>query len=70
MRSGVAVPAPGSDVLRAAASTVLCPFWTMDWALREDGRHMLLEAGDGGVSGIPEHVDPAPVLHAVLALAP
>lgn len=62
------LPVPGSELLLTAASTVPCPFWTMDWALHEDGRHMILEAGDGGVSAVPNHVDPASILRAALKL--
>lgn len=57
--------APEQALLRDAAARVGCAFWTMDWAVREAGGHLLLEAGDGGVSGIPEHIDPAPILRAL-----
>ena len=30
----------------------------MDWSAREEGGFLLLEVGDGGVSGLPEHLDP------------
>lgn len=57
--------APVEELLREAAKQVACPFWTMDWAMRKAGGHLLLEAGDGGVSGIPEHVNPTPILYAL-----
>ncbi len=63
---GDALPPPPAALLHAAANAVDSPFWTMDWALQVEGGHLLLEAGDGGVSGIPEHVDPAPILRALL----
>jgi len=33
-------------------------FMTMDVALREDGEWSIIEVGDGGVSGLPETLDP------------
>lgn len=33
-------------------------FMTMDVALREDGEWAIIEVGDGGVSGLPETLDP------------
>ena len=34
------------------------PFITIDVARRADGRWMMVEAGDAGVSGLPATVDP------------
>ncbi len=63
--TGDALPPSPAALLRAAAGAVDSPFWTMDWALQAEGGHLLLEAGDGGVSGIPDHADPAPILRAL-----
>ncbi len=63
---GDALPPPLAALLRAAAGAVNSPFWTMDRVLQAESGHLLLEAGNGGVSGIPDHADPAPILHALL----
>lgn len=63
---GVVVEPPGS-MLAEAASRIRTCWATMDWALCDDGRPLLLEVGYGGVSGIPGDVDMSPMLDAVAA---
>lgn len=44
---------PPSDWMRDVASRVRSRFFTMDVALREDGRWTVIELGDGQVAGLP-----------------
>lgn len=45
---------PPSDWMRHVASRVRSRFFTMDVALREDGRWTVIELGDGQVAGLPD----------------
>lgn len=45
---------PPLDWMRAIAARVRSRFFTMDVALREDGRWMVIELGDGQVTGLPD----------------
>lgn len=46
--------APPLDELRSVASKVQSRFFTMDVALRTDGRWTVVELGDGQVAGLPD----------------
>ena len=59
---GSGMTGPSDALLREVAHAVPSPFFTMDWGAREEGGFLLLEVGDGGVSGIPDHLDPKNLL--------
>lgn len=42
-----------------AANRMKSRFWTLDVAARQDGGWLVVEAGDGQVSGLPDGADPA-----------
>ena len=60
--------APPVDELCAAASAVGSKFFTMDVALAEDGRWIVVELGDGQVAGLPRE-DDAPAFYRELLAA-
>ena len=57
---------PPTDELTAAAKDVGSSFFTMDVALAEDGRWIVVELGDGQVAGLPREED-APAFYRELA---
>ena len=61
---GVPTDGPSRAVLDGLVPRVPARFWCMDHALRPDGTWLLLEVGYGGVSSLPDGMDPAPVLSA------
>ncbi|MCW8139165.1 MAG: ATP-grasp domain-containing protein [Planctomycetota bacterium] len=60
------VPPPPISRFLPALRGLGSPFLAVDLARRADGEWLLLEVGDGQVSGLPEDADPAPLF---LALA-
>ena len=53
-------PAYAAELPRALAekyATLPSPFYTVDYAEKEDGQWIVVEAGDGGVSGLSEGQD-------------
>lgn len=60
------VPPPPIAPVLPALRGLGSPFLAVDLARRADGEWLLLEVGDGQVSGLPEDADPAPLF---LALA-
>lgn len=61
------VPSPPLERFADALRRVPSPFITADLARRADGEWLVLEVGDGQVSGIPEDADPAPLYRALAA---
>lgn len=61
-RGELLAAAPGAPVdrpeWRRVASSLASRFVSVDVAQRDDGRWMVVECGDGGVSGLPESLDP------------
>lgn len=55
------VPSPPLDQFAQALGRVPSRFFTADVARRTDGEWIVLEVGDGQVSGLPEDADPAPL---------
>lgn len=64
---GTQVPAPPVERFLPALAQVGSPFMTADLARRPDGEWLLLEVGDGQVSGVPDDADPAPLFRALAA---
>jgi hypothetical protein len=56
------------DELIALGSRIRSPFFTMDFAQREDGGWTVIDTGDGQVSGFPGGAGMEPVYAALLAL--
>ncbi len=48
---------PGLKFISSLASSCPSRFFTLDWAQRESGEWMIVEMGDGGVSGLPASQD-------------
>lgn len=48
---------PAAECLKALAGVIESPFFSMDWAQREDGGWCVIEIGDGQVSSLPEAVN-------------
>lgn len=67
--TSTAVPPPPLERFTDALARVPSPFFTADLARRADGAWLVLELGDGQVSGIPEDADPAPLYRALAALS-
>lgn len=65
--TAAAVPAPPLERFAEALGRVASPFFTADLARRADGEWLILEVGDGQVSGIPEDADPEPLYRALAA---
>lgn len=59
-------PEPPASWVEAVARRIPSRFFTLDVALREDGGWLVVEAGDGQVSGLPTDAL-CPPLHAALA---
>jgi hypothetical protein len=53
-----AVERPPLEAFEAIADRIDSPFFAMDVAKTRDGRWMVMELGDGQVSGLPESADP------------
>lgn len=68
-REAAALPSPPDDLLQAVASRAPSPFASLDFALEENGRWWLLEAGDGQVSGLPDAAAALPMFEALRMLA-
>lgn len=63
---------PPRGVLRRAferlARKLEARFFTLDVAMLEDGRWVVVEVNDGGVSGLPASIDPRELFAALLGV--
>jgi hypothetical protein len=58
---------PPQDLVDQVCRCIPGRFASADFAVGLDGRWLLLEIGEGGVSGLAPGMDPAPLLQAALA---
>lgn len=60
---------PGLDSFTELAKNVDSPFFTMDIAKTASGEWTVIEIGDGQVSGLPSHADPAQFYRSMMEIA-
>ncbi|RJF87698.1 hypothetical protein D3874_12255 [Oleomonas cavernae] len=68
--TGMIGDGPPKEIVEAVCAALPSHFATADFARLASGGWLLLEVGDGQVSGLPEVADPQHLLNAILGVSP